>query len=387
MNSNQLFESEKKSVMQTYGRFPVAISRGENATLFSPEGKPYIDFASGIGVNSVGTAHPKWVKAVSEQASALAHTSNLYYTEPGIVLAEKLCALSGMDKVFFANSGAEANEGMIKLARKYSFDKYGAGRASVITLVQSFHGRTITTLAATGQDKFHNYFFPFTEGFTYAEAGNLDAISALDDGTICAVMLETIQGEGGVLPLDPEYLKAVQALCKEKDWLLLIDEVQTGVGRTGHFFSYLEFELEPDVISFAKGIAGGLPFGGFLAASRVSATLGAGMHGSTFGMNAVCSAAALAVLEILINDGEMAKVAARAARIRAGVEALGYTVRGRGLMMGIPVENPAECVNKLLEAGLLALTAGNAIRFLPPLTITDSEIDKGLKIFAEVMKK
>ena len=257
MTSKELMNLDAQCVMQTYGRFPVAIDHGEGATLYSPEGKKYIDFTSGIGVNCLGYGNKKWRKAITDQAAKLGHISNLFYSEPYIELAHQLIARTGMKRAFFANGGGEANEGMIKLCRKYSYDRYGAGRSTIITLKDSFHGRTITTLTATGQDVFHQYFFPFTEGFQYAAPNDLEAIKALDDGTVCAVMVELIQGEGGVLPLNQDYVNALQALCQEKDWLLAVDEVQTGVGRTGSLFCFQDYGILPDVVSFAKGIGGG----------------------------------------------------------------------------------------------------------------------------------
>ena len=267
MTSKELMELDQQYVMNTYGRFPVAIDHGKGATLYGPEGDKYIDFTSGIGVNSLGYGNEDWAKAIYEQALKLGHMSNLYYTEPCVKLAKTLCERSGMSCAFFGNSGAEANEGMIKLARKYSFDKYGEGRSTIITLVNSFHGRTITTLNATGQEVFHNYFFPFTEGFRYAEPENIADLIQKSDKDVCAVMLEVIQGEGGVQPLSKEYVQTVADLCKKNDWLLLIDEVQTGIGRTGSLFAFQDYGIQPDVVSFAKGIAGGLPMGGFLAAA------------------------------------------------------------------------------------------------------------------------
>ncbi len=394
MTSDTLFQKDSLYVMQTYSRNPVAIKSGSGATLSDFEGRQYIDFTSGIGVNSVGYSNPKWVSAVEGQANKLAHISNLFYTEPGTLLAEKLCTLSGMDKVFFANSGAESNEGMIKLARKYSFDRYGSGRFSIITLRQSFHGRTITTLSATGQEKFHEYFDPFTDGFKYAAPNDIDAILSLDDGTVCAVMIELVQGEGGVHPLSPSYVKALESLCREKDWLLLADEVQTGIGRTGKLFAYEHYGICPDAVSFSKGIAGGLPLGGFLASSKVSAVLGPGLHATTFGANPICCSAALAVLDILINDGVLDTVEEKGNYIRSRIESLQHPyikgTRGLGLMIGVAASgvSPASAVSALIKNGLLVLTAGHdAIRLLPPLSISYEEIDKGLDIFISTISR
>lgn len=390
---NNLINLDSQFVMQTYGRFPIAISKGENAVLWDYDGKKYIDFTSGIGVCSIGHANPSWVKAITGQAMSLGHISNLFYSGPYITLAARLCGLTGMKNVFFSNSGAEANEGAIKLARKYSFDKYGSGRGTIITLVNSFHGRTITTLAATGQDKFHNYFFPFTEGFRYAEANSVDALIEIAGDDVCAVMVELVQGEGGVLPLDVDYIKAVEKLCKERDWLLIADEVQTGIGRTGSLFAYQGMGVNPDVVTFAKGIGGGLPLGGFMANEKCSRVLCPGDHATTFGGNPICCAAAHAVLDIL-NDELLAEVKAKGEYIREKIMAMKLPsvsgIRGAGLMIGVALDGlkPKDMAEKLIENGLLCLTAGSdALRFLPPLTVTKEELDEGLEIFEKVMKK
>jgi acetylornithine/N-succinyldiaminopimelate aminotransferase len=405
---------DAKSVMQTYGRFDVAIDHGEGATLYSPEGKEYIDFTSGIGVSCLGYGNRKWADAIYAQALKLQHISNLYYTEPYAKLAAALTERAGMKNVFFSNAGGEANEGMIKLARKYSFDKFGKGRSTIISLVQSFHGRTITTLAATGQESFHNYFFPFTEGFKHVPANDIKALevalgicataAANIDGTaalkpaapssegVCAVLVELIQGEGGVLPLDPGYVKAVAELCAAHDLLLLIDEVQTGIGRTGTLFAYQQYGIAPDVVSFAKGIAGGLPMGGILANEKCSAVLTTGTHGSTFGGNPIAAAGALEVLDQL-DDAVLSDVVRKGEYIRGTVKGWNMPVigeiRGRGLMIGLSLTGavPRDIAAKCIDAGLLILTAGSdALRMLPPLTITYSELDKGLSILKEVLK-
>ncbi|MBQ3054752.1 MAG: aspartate aminotransferase family protein [Oscillospiraceae bacterium] len=374
-------------VMKTYGRYPVAIQSGKGATLVSPEGKEYIDFASGIGVLSIGTAHPKFVEAVSNQAATLAHTSNLFYTEPSTRLAQRLCALSGMDKVFFSNSGAESNEGAIKLARKYSTDRYGTERTKIVTLQNSFHGRTVTTLAATGQDVFHQYFYPFTEGFVHAIANDFDSVKNAVDENTCAIMMELVQGEGGVLPLDVSFVKQVEALCREKDLLLVIDEVQTGIGRCGTFFAFQHYGISPDVVSTAKGIGGGLPLGAVLAAKTCSEVLSPGTHATTFGANPICTAAANAVLDVL-EDGVLSKVNEKGAYLRSKIEEMGFSTRGLGLMIGIAVEEGTHKakVASLIEAGLLCITAGkDAVRLLPPLNITYEEMDRGLAILKSVL--
>jgi len=391
MNSNEIKALTGQYIMNTYGRFPVAIERGEGARLYDFEGNEYIDFTSGIGVTDLGYGDQAWVDAITAQAKKLNHVSNLFYTEPAARLAEKLCTRTGMSKVFFANGGGEANEGMIKLARKYSYDKYGEGRATIITLVNSFHGRTITTLKATGQDVFHQFFFPFTEGFRYAAANDLAALEAVSGDDVCAVMVELVQGEGGVLPLEQSYVDAVKKLCEERDWLFLTDEVQTGVGRTGHLFAFQHYGILPDVASFAKGIAGGMPMSGIMANEKCATVLGPGTHATTFGGNPVCAAAGLAVQERL-TDEFLAEVTAKGAYLREQIEALDLPcfgkTRGLGLMIGIEVKDgytKGEIANKLIENGLLVLTAGPGMRLLPPLVITKEEMDKGVAIMKKVL--
>ena len=390
MTFEELRELDRQYVVQSYGRNPIAMDHGQGASLYGVDGKEYIDFASGIGVLSVGTAHPKWTAAVSEQAAKLAHVSNLYYSEPYIRLAEKLCSRSGMAAAFFGNSGAEGNEGIIKLARKYSWEKYGEGRGTVITLNRSFHGRTITTLAATGQDVFHKYFFPFTEGFRRAEP-DLNSIQQAAGHDVCAVLVELVQGEGGVLPLDPEFVRGLAQLCADRDWLLLADEVQTGIGRTGSLFCFQQYGVQPDAASFAKGVAGGLPMGGFLVNEKCRNVFGPGDHASTFGGNPIAAAAACAVLDIL-DDETIAQVKEKGQYLRDGIEALNLPclgkTRGLGLMIGVEVADGfsnKELCARLNQAGLLSLTAGPGLRFLPPLTITQEEMDKGLAIMKAVL--
>ena len=392
MTYEQLKAEENQYVMNTYGRFPIALDHGEGATLWDVEGKKYIDLASGIGVNCLGYNNPVLIDAITAQAHKLMHVSNLFTTEPMVQVAKKLVEKTHLDgKVFFANSGAEANEGAIKLARKYSFDKYGEGRFKIITLVNSFHGRTVTTLKATGQDRFHNYFFPFTEGFDYAEANNFDSVRRKVDDMTCAVMMELVQGEGGVLPLDPEFVKQVEALCREKDLLLIIDEVQTGIGRTGSLFCFQQYGIRPDVVTMAKGLGGGVPIGAVLAAESCSNVLTPGTHATTFGGTPLVCAAANAVLDT-VGDGQfLAQVKEKGEYLKNGILSIGSPnilgVRGMGLMLGIIVEDGkhAAYANKLIEKGVLALTAGkNAVRLLPPLTISKEEMDEALTIMKEV---
>ena len=391
MNSQEIKALTDQYILNTYGRFPVALDHGQGATLYDPEGNAYIDFASGIGVASLGYGDSDWAAAITDQAKKLGHSSNLFYTEPPAKLAQILCQRTGMAGVFFANGGGEANEGMIKLARKYSFDKYGKGRATIITLNNSFHGRTITTLTATGQEVFHNYFFPFTEGFRYADANDIASLEAVAGDDVCAVMVELVQGEGGVLPLDKAYVQALSKLCAEKDWLLLVDEVQTGVGRTGKLFAFQHYGILPDVCSFAKGIAGGLPMSGIMANAKCRDVLGPGMHATTFGGNPVCAAAGLVVQEKL-SDAFLAEVEEKGTYLRQKIEdlhlpCLGAT-RGLGLMIGIAVNDGftnKDIANKLIANGLLVLTAGPGMRLLPPLVISREEMDQGVAIMAKVL--
>ena len=391
MNSQEIKALTGQYILNTYGRFPVALDHGQGATLYDPEGKAYIDFASGIGVASLGYGDGDWVKAITDQAGKLGHSSNLFYTEPPAKLAQILCQRTGMAGVFFANGGGEANEGMIKLARKYSFDKYGKGRATIITLNNSFHGRTITTLTATGQEVFHNYFFPFTEGFRYADANDMASLEAAAGDDVCAVMVELVQGEGGVLPLDRDYVQALSKLCAERDWLLLVDEVQTGVGRTGRLFAFQHYGILPDVVSFAKGIAGGLPMSGIMANAKCREVLGPGMHATTFGGNPICAAAGLVVQEKL-SDAFLAQVEQKGAYLRQKIEELDLpcfgATRGLGLMIGIAVNDGwtnKDIAGKLIENGLLVLTAGPGMRLLPPLVISQAEMDQGLAVMKQVL--
>ena len=391
MTFEEIKKGEETYLMHTYGRFPVALERGQGATLWDTEGKSYVDLTSGIGVNSLGHNHGALTEALTGQAHKLMHACNLYYTEPMVDAARMLVEATGMGKVFFCNSGAEANEGMIKLARKYSFDRYGAGRSKIITLIQSFHGRTVTTLKATGQEKFHQYFFPFTEGFDYVEAGDLAAMKEKLDDSVCAVMIELIQGEGGVLPLPRDFVEETARLCREKDILLLTDEVQTGIGRTGSLFCYEQYGIRPDVVSMAKGLGGGVPIGAVLAAAKCADVLGPGTHGTTFGGNPLCCTAAKTVLSVVNRPEFLASVREKGEYLKNGILALHSPkvkeVRGMGLMLGVVVEKEerAQLVTALRERGVLVLTAGeSAIRLLPPLVITKEELDRALGAMKEV---
>ena len=388
MNTIDKFNSH---IMGSYGRLNVVLDKGEDDKAVDENGKTYIDFGSGIGTNSLGYCNKEWADAVCEQVRSIQHTSNYYYTKVQAEFAERLSEAAGMKNMFLCNSGAEANECAIKIARKYSFDKYGKGRHNIITLVNSFHGRTLCTLSATGQDVFHNYFFPFVDGFINVEANNIEDLKAKLDDTVCAVMFEYIQGEGGVVALEPEYVQAVRALCDEKDLVLIVDEVQTGVGRTGTFLAGEQFGHKADVTTLAKGIAGGLPMGACLANEKCAGVLDKGSHGSTFGGNPVCCAGGLAVLNTVTAPGFLDEVQRKAKLLREKLAKLDGVagVSGLGLMVGIALKDKKaiDVANAALEQGLLVLTAKDKVRLLPPLTITDEEIEKGVAILADVLSK
>lgn len=391
ITSNEIKQLDSDYIAQTYGRFNLALSHGKGCQVWDFEGNEYLDFTSGIGVNSLGWADEDWLKAVVHQASSLAHTSNLFFTEPSSRLAKKLSEASGLKRVFFANSGAEANEGAIKTARKYSHDKYGKDRATVLTLVNSFHGRTISTLSATGQEVFHQHFFPFTKGFDHTPANELRVLETrLGQKDVCAIILEVVQGEGGVCSLDHEYLQGVQALCHQYDVLLIIDEVQTGIGRTGTMFAYQQFGLTPDIITLAKGLGGGLPIGAFVLGEKVQDTLGKSDHGSTFGANPVSCAGANAVLA-KIDDAFLAEVKRKGEKLQKALAALPKvkSVSGLGLMIGVEFEEgtkAADIVAKCIEKGVLFLTAKTKLRLLPPLIINDEQIEEGIAVLKEVLE-
>ncbi len=390
MSFEAIKNDEQQYMMHAYGRFPVALVSGKGAVAKDVDGKEYVDFTSGIGVNCLGYCDEGWTKAVSTQAATLQHISNLYYSPLQTDVAKKLCTLSAMEKAFLCNSGAEANECAIKIARKYSFDKYGGGRQKIVTLVNSFHGRTVTTLAATGQDVFHNYFFPFTEGFTHAQANDTDDLKAHITEDVCAVFIELVQGEGGVMPLEPEFVKAIASLCQEKDILLMVDEVQTGISRTGDFFCYQGYGLQPDVVTAAKGLGGGLPIGACLCGEKTKDVFVPGSHGTTFGGNPIACAAAKEVLSRVAAPEFLQEVKAKGEYIREKLQSIGNVkeIRGKGMMIGIVTEkdNAKEMAGKCLENGLLILTAKNLLRLLPPLTITYEEIDRGLQILKNTME-
>lgn len=370
--------------MPSYGRYDLVLDSGSGRQAVDENGKEYIDFGSGIGTNSLGYCNENWVRAICDQAHKIQHTSNYYYTKVQADFAKALCETAGYTDMFFGNSGAEANECAIKIARKYSFDKYGKGRSNIITLVNSFHGRTLCTLSATGQDVFHNYFFPFVEGFVNVEANNIEDLRSKLDDTVCAIMFEYIQGEGGVMALQQEFVDEIYRLCAEKDVLTIADEVQTGVGRTGKFLAGDNFGKKADLTTLAKGLAGGVPIGVCLSGEKCAKVLTAGTHGSTFGGNPISCAGGLAVLETVNKPGFLDEVARKGAYIREKLLTSPEvaSVSGMGLMIGIELKNKkaGNVVKAALDKGLLLLTAKTKIRLLPPLTITYEEIDKGLEI-------
>ena len=384
-------EKDLKYIMHTYGRYDVALKSGKGAVAYDENGKKYIDVSSGIGVNSLGYCNDGWVESVTKQAGTIQHMSNYFYSEQSSNLAEKLCTLTGMSKVCFGNSGAEANECAIKIARKYSFDKYGEGRNEIITLKNSFHGRTVTTLSATGQDVFHNYFFPFTEGFSYVEAGDMNALKNAVNKNTCAVMLELIQGEGGVNILDKDFVQSLVKFCNENDILVIVDEVQTGIGRTGKLFAFENYEILPDLVTVAKGLGGGLPIGLCMCADKLKDVMSPSTHGTTFGANPVVCAGANYVLDTVTADGFLDEVNKKGAYIEEKVSKLENVknVRRMGLMIGIELEsgNAHDIAVKCVENGLLIITAKDLLRMLPPLVITYEEIDEALKILETTLKE
>ncbi|MCL1823661.1 MAG: aspartate aminotransferase family protein [Oscillospiraceae bacterium] len=384
-------EKTDKYIMKSYGRLPLALKSADGVHAVSENGKEYIDFGAGIGTNSLGYCDNDWVEAVCKQAQALQHNSNYYYNKPGADFAEKLCAVTGYTNMFFGNSGAEANECAIKTARKYSFDKYGKEkkRYNIITLKGSFHGRTLATLSATGQEEFHNYFFPFLEGFIHAEPNNIANLKEKLNDSVCAVMLEYIQGEGGINPLEQEYVDELYKLCAAKDVLVIADEVQTGAGRTGKFLCGEHYGKRADIITLAKGIGGGLPLGVCLANQKCANVLTAGTHGSTYGGNPVALAGALAVLEKISKPDFLAEVVKKGEYIREKLSEFNEVVKidGKGLMLGITLKTKTakDVMLAALNKGLLTLTAKEKLRFLPPLNISYDSIDKGLDILKGIL--
>lgn len=382
----------KNSLMSTYAYLDVVIAKGDGVYLYDTKDNKYLDFTSGIGVNSLGYNNSKWTEAIIKQVTTLQHCSNIFLNPVTVDLSNKLTSIAKMDKVFFANSGAEANEGAIKIARKYSFDKNGAGKNKILSLKQSFHGRTLATLAANGQEKFHKYFFPFPEGFDYVEANNLEDFKNKATDDVCAIIMESIQGEGGVHPLTKDFVQGVAKICKDRDIVLIFDEVQSGIARTGKLFGFNNFDVEADIITLAKGLGAGLPIGAVLANKKLSSVFTPGDHGTTFGGNPVVCAGALVVLEEICNEESYRKITKNSELIKKKLSEANLTeiveVRGMGLMLGIEIKgSSSEIQKKAISKGLLLLTAGpNVVRLLPPLVISEKEILEGIDILISILK-
>ncbi len=384
-----LISQDKQYVANTYNRFPIELVNGKGSKVYDKDGKEYIDMGSGIGVTAFGIADAEWANTVSEQASKLQHMSNLYYTEPCALLAKSLCEKTGLKKVFFSNSGAEANECAIKVARKWAAENKGEDCYTIVTLQNSFHGRTLTTLAATGQEHFHKLFKPLTAGFVHTPANDIEAlIKTVNDNNVAAVMFECVQGEGGVIALEPEFLKAIEKLAVDKNFLIIVDEVQTGNGRSGKMYAYMNYGITPDVVTTAKGLGGGLPIGAAILGDRVENVLGFGDHGSTYGGNPVCAAGALNVIN-RIDDALLSDVTKKSEYIfetlknADGIE----SVSGMGLMIGIKTTKPAaEVVKAAMEKGVLCLTAKDKVRLLPALNIPFEDLQKAINVIKEVAK-
>ena len=377
---------DKSYVANTYNRFPIELANGKGAEVFDTNGKRYIDMGTGIGVTAFGYCDDEWSKAVAEQASRLQHTSNLYYTEPCARLAELLCEKTGMKKVFFGNSGAEANECAIKVARKYAAEKKGEDYYTIVTLENSFHGRTLTTLSATGQEHYHELFRPLTPGFVHTPANDFAAMEkTVSENKVAGILIECVQGEGGVIALDADFVKKTAELAKKNDIVLMIDEVQTGNGRSGALYSYMNFGIEPDVVSTAKGLGGGLPIGAALLGEKVESVLGFGDHGSTFGGNPVCAAGAYSILS-RIDDALLASVREKSEYIFKTLSACSgvESVSGMGLMIGVKTKRAAgDIVKACMERGVLCLTAKDKVRLLPPLNIDMEILKEAVAIIAE----
>lgn len=388
MNKEEIKKLDQEKIVGTYSRYDMVADHGKGAKCVSVDGKEYIDFTAGIGVNCLGFCDDGWVEAVTAQLKKLQHVSNLFYSEPQVKAADLLTKRTGLKKVFFGNSGAEANEAAIKTARKYGTTQRGVHVNKIISLANSFHGRTMATITATGQEKYHKFFTPFLEGFKYCEANNIEQLKSLVDDDTCAIMMEMVQGEGGVLDLDPDFVKAAEQLCHEHDLVFIVDEVQTGIGRTGKLFAYEYFDVTPDIVTFAKGIGGGLPIGGVLFGEKCCDVLKPGDHGTTYGGNPVACAGAVEVLT-RIDDAFLKEVQKKSAYLKDKLQALPHviSVSGLGLMLGVSLEGKEapDVVKKALEEGLMVLTAKDKVRLLPPLTITYDEIDQGVEILKKAL--
>lgn len=382
-------ELDKQYIASTYGRYNVEFVSGKGVYLYDEHHQAYLDLTSGIGVNSLGYANDKWVEAINNQASQLAHISNLYYSKPQVEVAKYLCEHTHFKKMIFSNSGAEANEAAIKVARKYSSDRYHENRNEIITLVNSFHGRTITTLSATGQDHFHQHFDPFTPGFKYVEANNIQDLLQKVNGNTCAIMIECIQGEGGVIPLDQEFVHVIENICEYQDILLIVDEVQSGIGRCGSLFAYEKFKIKPNIVTMAKGLGNGLPIGGILLDDKVKDVFKPGDHGSTFAGNLLACSGAKVVLDYLAENGyDTINELGEYLKMRLLNMPHIIKVNGLGLMRGAVLEkgyDAKKIVETCLNKGLLILTAKDKLRFLPPLIITKEELAKAMDILEEVL--
>ena len=388
MNKEEIKKLDQEKIVGTYSRYDMVADHGKGTRCVSVDGKEYIDFTAGIGVNCLGFCDDGWVEAVTAQLKKLQHVSNLFYSEPQVKAADLLTKRTGLKKVFFGNSGAEANEAAIKTARKYGTTQRGVHVNKIISLANSFHGRTMATITATGQEKYHKFFTPFLEGFKYCEANNIEQLKSLVDDDTCAIMMEMVQGEGGVFDLDPDFVKAAEQLCHEHDLVFIVDEVQTGIGRTGKLFAYEYFDVTPDIVTFAKGIGGGLPIGGVLFGEKCCDVLKPGDHGTTYGGNPVACAGAVEVLT-RIDDAFLEEVQKKSAYLKDKLQALPHvtSVSGLGLMLGVSLEGKEapDVVKKALEEGLMVLTAKDKVRLLPPLTITYDEIDQGVEILKKAL--
>lgn len=387
--NNTIKQKDTTYIAHTYRRYPLLAKSGKGCIIYDDEGKEYLDFTSGIGVNGLGYGFAPWVEATTKQVTELAHISNLFYSEPAVEVAETLCKKTDMKRVFFANSGAEANEGAIKIARKYANDVYHGERKEIITLKNSFHGRTLTTLSATGQDSFHQNFGPFVDGFTYVEPDNFEQLKEHINDKTLAIMVEIVQGEGGVVPLAKSYLHAIQDICDHRDILFIIDEVQTGIGRCGALFAYMKYGLHPDLVTCAKGLGNGLPIGAILLGAKCSDTLSYGDHGTTFGGNLVACAGAKVVLDHM-NDKLYTHVNQIGDFLATTLSNLPYVkhVDGLGLMLGVTLDkqiDAREVVEACLEKGVILLTAKNKVRLLPPLIISEADIIKGMQVLESVL--